>query len=732
LRGENNSNKSLSSDNDFEKGTTQIHYICLSIIITTTITISALVLVSHSTMTKIPLPPSINTMSTSSFLDDNNVDDDEEITFEFIETPKASSTSITNDDERKRATDFVVEQAHQPEAVTATTATTNNNNAPTTATTPGNTTIIIPPRSDDDVGSSPPPVMNRNRVSGTSRNTTADDDDDDDALLPTTSTTLTLSSSSSATVVPPTTTSSSSKISTATAAATATNRDTLFGVFRVCSMVMMMMMMMVLMTMMMMMMGRRADHSAMDYVSISPPIGVPLGEPPSHDCHPRAQAIDTHARAHAQQLQQLLPEQQRQQEQEHQQTEFEKRIMSTVKSELQAVIQSFTSNMIQRFNAQLLATAAVKKAATEAAALSAETSTGGSTSTTMGDTTSSSSDSTKEVKVNIAGEASQPTTTATSVIDDTIEKKAASLDRTGSVDHRDNCIAHQSVDDSATTTTGLKDKQQQQQQHQRMGVASRHYLEFALWIVVLLFIVFNLCKCCGGRRRHNVTFDNDTNKRRFGRKRQRLFEVDDFDDQLLHESLLRYTPSPLRAAPTTPRGGGVMIDLTKNTIREIPRGGYRVINANRSSNFPHSSTNSTTPPPIISKEQARANAMIFAKRDKQRLEEARGTIHTGRNNSRDNVYTTRTISPSSTNNTTPVVSKQQARENAKIYAKRDQQRIQEARGTSNNRGRDTTGISTGTIPSSSMSSKILKREQARANALKFAKRDKKRLDDAKK
>ena len=487
-----------------------------------------------------------------------------------------------------------------------------------------------------------------------------------------------------------------------------------------------------------MMMGRRADHSAMDYVSISPPIGVPLGEPPSHDCHPRAQAIDTHAWAHAQQLQQLLPEQQRQQERQQQQTEFEKRIMSTVKSELQAVIQSLTSNMIQRFNAQLLATAAVEKAATEAAALSAETSAGGSTSS-MGKTTSSSADSTKEVKVNIlAGEASQPTTTATSVIDDMIEKKAASLDSTGNVDHQrprhdhcDNYTAHQSVDDSATTTTGLEDKQQQQQ-HQRMGVASRHYLEFALWIVVLFFIMFNLCKCCGGRRRHNVTNDNDTNKRRFGKKRQRLSEVDDFDDQLFLESLLRSTPSPRHAAPTTPRGGGVTIDLTKNTTREIPRGGYRVINANRSSNFPPSSTNSTTPPPIISKEQARANAMIFAKRDKQRLEEARGTIHTGRNNSRDNVYTTRTISPSSTNNTTPVVSKQQARENAKIFAKRDQQRLQEARGTSNNRGRNTTGISTGTIPSSSMNSKILNREQARANALKFAKRDKKRLDDAKK
>ncbi|OEU10358.1 hypothetical protein FRACYDRAFT_247391 [Fragilariopsis cylindrus CCMP1102] len=263
------------------------------------------------------------------------------------------------------------------------------------------------------------------------------------------------------------------------------------------------------------------------------------------------------------------------------------------------------------------------------------------------------------------------------------------------------------------------------------------YLEFALWIVVPLcfFIVFELCKCCCCRRRHNVTSDNDTNKRRFGRKCQRLFEVDDFEDQLLHESLLRSTPSQCRAAPTTPRGGGVTIDMTKNTIREIPREGrqqpvpsrdsnssrYRVINTNRSSNFPPSSTNSTPPPPIISKEQARANAMIFAKRDKQRLEETRGTIHTGRNNR-----------PSSTNNTTPVVSKQQARKNAKIFAKRDQQRLQEVRGTSNNLGRSTTGISTGTIPSSSMNSKILKREQARANALKFAKRDKKRLDDAKK
>ena len=113
--------------------------------------------------------------------------------------------------------------------------------------------------------------------------------------------------------------------------------------------------------------------------------------------------------------------------------------------------------------------------------------------------------------------------------------------------------------------------------------------------------------------------------------------------------------------------------------------------------------------------------MTFAKRDKLRLEETRGTIHTRRNNR-----------PSSTNNTAPVVSKQQARENAKIFAKRDKQRLQEARGTSNNRGRDTIGISTGTIPSSSMNSKILNREQARANALKFAKRDKKRLDDAKK
>jgi len=346
----------------------------------------------------------------------------------------------------------------------------------------------------------------------------------------------------------------------------------------------------------------------------------------------------------------------------------------------------------------------------------------------MGNTPSSSAATTKEVIVNIAGEDPHPTTatatatataTTTTVVDDKTQKKTASFDSTDNAG-------------SATTTPGLEDKHQQQQ---RMGVVGLHYLEFALWIVILLFIISNVRKCCGGGR-HNDTNDKDGNKRRFGGKRRRLSEDDDFDNQLLRESLQRSAPSPRRAAPTTPRGGGgVTIDVTQNTIHEIPRegrqqpvssmnsnnSGYRVINANKSSNFPPSSTNNTTPPPIISKLQARANAMVFAKRDKQRLEEARGTIHAGSNNSRDTTYT-RTTPSTSTNNKAPVISKQQARENAKIFAKRDKQRLEEVRGTNNR-----------TIPSSSMNSNISKLKQAaRANALKFAKRDKKRLDDAKK
>jgi hypothetical protein len=388
---------------------------------------------------------------------------------------------------------------------------------------------------------------------------------------------------------------------------------------------------------------------------------------------------------------------------------------------------------------------------------------------------SSSAASTKVVKVSIAGEDARPTN-----VIDKIQKKGESFNITGNADHQNRYITHQSVvDDNATTTMGLEQHQQQRMvvgvnapldwipmsalQHVA-DIVNLHYLESALWIVVLLLLVFNVYKSGGGGggdhindtnlRRYNN--ENDRNKHRAVKKRQRVNEDDDFEEQLLCESLARLIPSLPRLAPTTPHGnvGGVTIDKTQDTICESPsekrqqqqqpvpsrnsnNSDHRVINANRSANFSSSSTSNNTLPLIISKQQARSNAMKFAERDKQRLEEARGTINTGSNNSRDTTYDV-PIPSSSTNQQTSTISKQKARANALKFAKRDKQRLEEARGTihiGSNNSRNSHDIAK-TMPalSSSMNTKphTISKQQARANALKFAKRDKKRLDDAKK
>jgi hypothetical protein len=284
-------------------------------------------------------------------------------------------------------------------------------------------------------------------------------------------------------------------------------------------------------------------------------------------------------------------------------------------------------------------------------------------------------------------------------------------------------------------------------------IVNLHYLESALWIVVLLLLVFNLYKSGGGgggdhtddttlRRYDN---GNDRNKRRAGKKRQRVGEDDDFNEQLLCESLARSTPSLPRLAPTTPHSNvdGVTIDKIQNIIYESPsekcqqQHQQQPVPSRSCANFSSSSTNNNTHPLIISEWQAQSNAMKFAKRDKQQLEESRGIINTGSNNSRDTTYDIATSS-SSTNNQTSTISKQEARANALKFARRDKQRLEEARGTihiGSNNSRNSHDIAK-TMPtlSSSMNTKAqtISKKQARANALKFAKRDKKRLDDAKK
>ena len=378
---------------------------------------------------------------------------------------------------------------------------------------------------------------------------------------------------------------------------------------------------------------------------------------------------------------------------------------------------------------------------------------------------SSSAATTQVLKVSIAGEDARPTN-----VIDKIQKKTEWSKTTGDRDHQNRYITHQSVvDESATTTMGLG---QHQQQRMVVGVnatldwipmtvlqyvadiVNLHYLESALWIVVLLLLVFNVYRSGGGgggdhtdgttlRRYDN---GNDRNKRRAGRKRQRVGEDDDFDEQLLSESLARWTPSLPRLAPTTPHRNvdGVTIDNTQNTIYESPSGKrqqqhqqQRPVPSRSSANFSSSSTNNNTHPLIISKRQAQSNAMKFAKRDKQQLEESRGTINTGSNNSRDTTYDMPTPS-SSTNNQTSTISKQEARANALKFAKRDKRRLEEARGTipigsNNSRNSHDRAKSMPTL-SSSMNTKaqMISKQKARANALKFAKRDKKRLDDAKK
>ncbi|OEU10979.1 hypothetical protein FRACYDRAFT_246081 [Fragilariopsis cylindrus CCMP1102] len=371
----------------------------------------------------------------------------------------------------------------------------------------------------------------------------------------------------------------------------------------------------------------------------------------------------------------------------------------------------------------------------------------------------------KVLKVSIAEEDARPTN-----VIDKIQKKAEWSRTTSDGDHQNRHITHQSiVDDSATTTMGLEQHQQQRMvvgvnapldwipmtvlQHVA-DIVNLYYLESALWIVVLLLLAFNIYMSGSGgggdhtdatTLRHYVN-GNDRNKRRAGRKRQRVGEVDDFDEKLLSESLTRSTPSLPRLAPTTPHRNvdGVTIDNAKNIIyvspsekRQQQHQQQHPVPSRSSANFSSSSTNNNTHPLIISKRQAQYNAMKFAKRDKQQLEESRGTINTGSNNSRDTTYDMPTPS-SSTNNQTSTISKQEARANALKFAKRDKQRLEEARGTihigsNNSRNSHDIAKTMSTLSSSiNIKAQTTSIQQARANALEFAKRDKKRLDDAKK